>query len=76
MRIGAVRPNDDISGYPMGKGLWLSWRDCAQIFELCVKKNFRFEIFNAESDNKENPYTLSKAKRLLGYKPKDNASRK
>ncbi len=66
---------DDPTFSPFALSLWLSYRDVTQIMELCIDapKSYRYDIFNATSDNQWKIFSIEKIKNKLGYKPKDRA---
>ena len=43
--------------------------------ELCIDapESYRYDIFNATSDNQWKIFSIEKIKNKLGYKPKDGA---
>ena len=56
------------------KALWQSRRDFLQIVDLCLKhEGARFDVFYSTSDNPRGWLDISYAKKVLGYKPLDNA---
>ena len=60
---------------PFALSLWLSYSDITQIMELCIDapESYRYDIFNATSDNQWKIFSIEKIKNKLGYKPKDRA---
>lgn len=72
LRIGAFDPT--VTASDVGRG-WTLEEYCApgdliELIKLCVDdERIRFEIFNATSDNRFNRLDVTKARRLLGYKP-------
>ena len=58
------------------KSLWMSRRDFLQMVELCIEyEDGQFEILFGVSDNPRNWFDMEHTKKLLRYKPKDNAER-
>lgn len=71
VRFGNVTPDNGFGEYPF----WLSHKDCCQFIEkCCIVKNLpRFSTLFAISDNACNPFDISEARKILGYKPQDGA---
>ncbi|MBI21161.1 MAG: hypothetical protein CL780_02815 [Chloroflexi bacterium] len=78
LRIGWVISDDDPTFSPFALSLWLSHNDAAQIFKLCIeaKNSMKYGIFYATSDNDWKMFSIEKAKKILGFEPKDNAGSK
>ena len=58
------------------KSLWMSRRDFLQMVELCIEyDSAKFDIFFGVSDNARCWFDLDDTKKLLNYKPNDNAER-
>lgn len=58
------------------KGLWQSRRDFLQMVDLCIQcNNLDYDIFYGLSDNSRRWFDIEHAKKVLGYKPKDNAEK-
>jgi len=56
------------------KAIWQSRRDFCQMVDLCLKyQGPHFDIFYGTSDNPRGWMDISYAKKMLGYKPQDNA---
>lgn len=57
------------------KKVFLSVEDFTQLVELTIEapEELKFGIFNALSDNREKLLDISKAKEVLGYKPKHDS---
>lgn len=82
-RMGWTLPYDDskelLTNPPMdplyAKKVYLSVEDFSQMVHLAIEasKELDFGVFNALSDNRENLMDISKAKSVLGYKPKHDA---
>lgn len=82
LRIGAVNSSDDPtdvseSGKAHRRGIFLSHRDCAQVFERALAAPIRqrppFMAAFATSDNARNIFNLDKTREMLGFAPKDDA---
>ena len=75
LKIGWVISSDDPTFSPYALSLWLSHEDAAQIFELCIDapKNIKYDTFYATSDNAWKIFSIGRAKKILGFKPKDSA---
>ena len=75
LRIGWVIRDNDPTVNPHGLTLWLSHRDLVQIMDLCISApdSYKYDIFNATSDNTWKIFDISQAKEALGYKPQDRA---
>jgi len=54
--------------------MWLSYRDCAHLFERCLQADYDYEIVYGISDNDRKYYSLDRAKEVLGYDPQDNSA--
>jgi NAD+ dependent glucose-6-phosphate dehydrogenase len=56
------------------KGLWQSRRDFLQLVDLCIKcDSCNYDIFYGVSNNTRKWFDIQHAKKILGYKPVDNA---
>lgn len=56
------------------KAIWLSRRDFMQMVDLCVRhEGGPFHLFFGTSDNPRSWLDISHAKKVLGYRPQDNA---
>ena len=81
LRSGAVLPGPDnrpgkfLGSVAWEQRIWLSDRDLCRAFELAVSApdTMRFEIFNVVSDNDGMRWDMSKAERLLGFRPEDSS---
>ncbi len=75
LRIGWVIRDNDPTVSSHGLALWLSHRDLVQIMDLCISapESYRYDIFNATSDNTWKIFDIAHAKEALGYKPADRA---
>jgi NAD+ dependent glucose-6-phosphate dehydrogenase len=54
--------------------MWLSYRDCAELFKCCVEADYEFEIVYGISDNDRKYYSIERAQEVLGYDPIDNSA--
>jgi nucleoside-diphosphate-sugar epimerase len=75
LRIGWVIRDNDPTVSSHGLTLWLSHRDLVQLMDLCISApdSYRYDIFNATSDNTWKIFDISHAREALGYKPQDRA---
>ena len=75
IRIGFVISDDDPTFSPIGLNLWLSHRDLSQIIEKAINAShsIKFDTFYATSDNYWKIWSIDKAKKILGFDPKDSA---
>ncbi|HJP33205.1 MAG TPA: NAD(P)-dependent oxidoreductase [Candidatus Latescibacteria bacterium] len=79
MRIGWTTRSDDPGqqkGTPSAdymRAMWLSHRDCVQIFGKALSAPLRFFIAYATSDNTRKVFDLTETCRVLDYEPQDNA---
>jgi NAD+ dependent glucose-6-phosphate dehydrogenase len=55
------------------RAIWLSHRDCAQIFRRALESDLRWAVVYATSDNPRQIWDLEPARRLLGFAPQDRA---
>ena len=57
------------------KAMYLSRRDCAQLFELMLERDAssEFDIFYGVSGNETRFHDISHAKEVLGYEPRDDS---
>ncbi|PSQ49157.1 NAD(P)-dependent oxidoreductase, partial [Halobacteriales archaeon SW_12_67_38] len=56
-----------------GQAMWLSYRDCAHLFERCLEAEYDYEIVYGISDNDRKYYSIERARDVLGYDPQDNS---
>jgi nucleoside-diphosphate-sugar epimerase len=72
LRIGWVhdRPRDEI-----GRWMWLSPRDCAQVVWRAVEAELGFGTFYAISGNGGRHWDIADTIERLGYRPEDDAER-
>ena len=75
VRIGWVMDGDDPTFSAFALSLWLSYRDTAQFFKLCIDApaSLGYGVFYATSDNRWKIWSIEKARNVLGYKPQDAA---
>lgn len=74
VRIGNLTKGHPPIDYERGQAMWLSYRDCAHLFDRCVKADYDYEIVYGISDNDRKYYSLERAKDVLGYEPQDNSA--
>lgn len=74
LRIGAVLKNDDPTGNPQNRLLWLSHRDLVQLVEKSLAAEVGFGIYYGISENKGAVWDLTNARQELGYQPADDSS--
>lgn len=75
LRIGTVIESNEPTENERQMRTWLSHRDLIQLVEKSLFSKVLFGIYYGVSDNKGRFWDISNAKKELGYKPKDNASR-
>ena len=74
VRIGNLAKGHPPADYERGQAMWLSYRDCAHLFERCLEAEYDYEIVYGISDNDRKYYSLERAKEVLGYEPQDNSA--
>ncbi|GAD51873.1 UDP-glucose 4-epimerase [Halarchaeum acidiphilum MH1-52-1] len=74
VRIGNLTKGHPPIDYERGQAMWLSYRDCAHLFERCIEADYGYEIVYGISDNDRKYYSLERAKDVLGYEPQDNSA--
>ncbi len=74
VRIGNLTKNHPPIDYERGQAMWLSYRDCAHLFDRCIKADYGYEIVYGISDNDRKYYSIERAKEVLGYEPQDNSA--
>ncbi|WIV68417.1 NAD-dependent glucose-6-phosphate dehydrogenase Azf [Natrialbaceae archaeon AArc-T1-2] len=74
VRIGNLTKGHPPIDYERGQAMWLSYRDCAHLFDRCIKADYDYEIVYGISDNDRKYYSLERAKEVLGYEPRDNSA--
>lgn len=74
LRIGMVGRDDRPPKRPRTRAIWLSHRDCAQLFGRALEADdLRFAICYGISNNARQLWDLRSARELLGYQPEDGA---
>ncbi|MFW6383972.1 MAG: NAD-dependent glucose-6-phosphate dehydrogenase Azf [Halodesulfurarchaeum sp.] len=73
VRIGNLTKDHPPRNYERGQAMWLSYRDCAHLFERAIQAEYDYEIVYGISDNDRKYYSLERAREVLGYEPQDNA---
>ncbi len=74
VRIGNLTEGHPPIDYERGQAMWLSYNDCAHLFDCCVKADYGFEIVYGISDNDRKYYSIDRARDVLGYDPQDNSA--
>lgn len=74
VRVGNLTKNHPPRDYERGQAMWLSYRDCAHLFERCLEADYDFEIVYGISDNDRKYYSLERARDVLGYDPQNNSA--
>ncbi|KAB1186692.1 MULTISPECIES: NAD-dependent glucose-6-phosphate dehydrogenase [Haloferax] len=74
VRIGNLTQHHPPREYERGQAMWLSYRDCAHLFECCVEADYEFEIVYGISNNDRKYYSIDRAREVLGYDPIDNSA--
>jgi NAD+ dependent glucose-6-phosphate dehydrogenase len=74
LRIGNLTKNHPPEGYERGQAMWLSYRDCAHLFERAIEADYGYEIVYGISDNDRKYYSLERAREVLGYEPQDDSA--
>lgn len=74
VRIGNLTEGHPPREYERGQAMWLSHRDCAYLFERCIRADYGYEIVYGISDNDRKYYSLDRAREVLGYDPRDNSA--
>ena len=74
VRIGNLTKGHPPEDYERGQAMWLSYRDCAHLFDRCLQADYEFEIVYGISDNDRKFYSLERAREALGYDPQDNSA--
>lgn len=74
VRIGNLTKDQPPVDYERGQAMWLSYRDCAHLFDCCLQAEFGYEIVYGISNNDRRYYSLDRAKEVLGYNPQDNSA--
>ncbi|MFC6716232.1 NAD-dependent glucose-6-phosphate dehydrogenase Azf [Natrialbaceae archaeon GCM10025810] len=74
VRIGNLTKGHPPIDYERGQAMWLSHRDCAHLFDRCLRADYDYEIVYGISDNDRKYYSLERAREVLGYDPQDNSA--
>jgi len=74
VRIGNLTEGHPPRDYERGQAMWLSYRDCAHLFDRCLQADYGYEIVYGISDNDRAFYSLERAREVLGYDPQDNSA--
>ncbi|SNZ12277.1 NAD+ dependent glucose-6-phosphate dehydrogenase [Natronoarchaeum philippinense] len=74
VRIGNLTEGHPPIDYERGQAMWLSYRDCAHLFDRCLQADYDYEIVYGISDNDRKYYSIERAKEALGYEPRDNSA--
>ncbi|AHF98468.1 NAD-dependent epimerase [Halostagnicola larsenii XH-48] len=74
VRIGNLTEGHPPIDYERGQAMWLSYRDCAHLFDRCIQADYGYEIVYGISDNDRKYYSLERAQEVLDYEPQDNSA--
>jgi NAD+ dependent glucose-6-phosphate dehydrogenase len=74
VRIGNLTEGHPPRNYERGQAMWLSHRDCAHLFDRCIRADYDYEIVYGISDNERKYYSIDRAREVLGYDPKDDSA--
>ena len=74
VRIGNLTRGHPPWNYERGQAMWLSYRDCAHLFDCCLTADYGYEIVYGISDNERKYYSIDRAREVLGYTPVDNSA--
>jgi len=74
VRIGNLTQGHPPIDYERGQAMWLSYRDCAHLFNRCIRADYEYEIVYGISDNDRKYYSLERAREVLDYEPRDNSA--
>jgi NAD+ dependent glucose-6-phosphate dehydrogenase len=74
VRIGNLTKAHPPKNYERGQAMWLSWRDCAHLFDRCLRADYAYEIVYGISDNERKYYSIERAREALGYDPQDDSA--
>jgi len=74
VRIGNLTEGHPPIDYERGQAMWLSYRDCAHLFDRCLRADYDYEIVYGISDNDRKYYSIDRAKDVIGYEPRDNSA--
>lgn len=74
LRLGYISPDNSPDGAgPLGRRMWLSWRDLVQVVGRALDADLRFGVYNATSANRDPLFALEAARRDLDFHPVDGA---
>jgi len=68
VRIGNLTEGHPPINYERGQAMWLSYRDCAHLFDCCLEAEYGYEVVYGISDNDRKYYSLERA-RGAGLRP-------
>jgi NAD+ dependent glucose-6-phosphate dehydrogenase len=74
VRIGNLTRGHPPRDYERGQAMWLSGRDCAHLFDRCLRADYGYEIVYGISDNERRYHSLERARAVLGYEPQDDSA--
>jgi len=74
VRIGNLTRDHPPEDYERGQAMWLSYRDCAHLFDRCLEADYGYEVVYGISDNDRKYYSIERAREVLGYDPRDNSA--
>ncbi len=74
VRIGNLTRDHPPWDYERGQAMWLSYHDCAHLFDCCVRADYEYEIVYGISNNDRKYYSIDRAREVLGYDPQDNSA--
>ncbi|ELZ37653.1 NAD-dependent glucose-6-phosphate dehydrogenase Azf [Halorubrum tebenquichense] len=74
VRIGNLTKDHPPREYERGQAMWLSHRDCAHLFDRCLRADYGYEVVYGISDNDRRYYSIERAREALGYDPADNSA--
>ncbi len=74
VRIGNLTEGHPPREYERGQAMWLSYPDCAHLFDRCLQATYDYLVVYGISDNDRRFYSLEPARRHLGYDPQDNSA--
>ncbi|MFW6448240.1 MAG: NAD-dependent glucose-6-phosphate dehydrogenase Azf [Halobacteriota archaeon] len=74
VRIGNLTEGHPPRDYERGQAMWLSYRDCAHLFDRTLRATYEYLIVYGISDNDRRFYSLATAREHLGYDPQDNSA--
>jgi nucleoside-diphosphate-sugar epimerase len=78
-RIGWFLPAEQAADAEHARGAWWQWispRDMAHFMERCLRaEGITYEVLNCASDNGRGLLDVSRAKKVIGYRPQDDFER-